>query len=593
MKARILFFMIFASILSKAQINESFSDGNFNKNPEWTGDTANFRINENLQLQSNATSTSVSSLFTNSESIVNAEWSAHFIINYSTSSSNYAAMYIIADNNDITTGLNGYYVQIGGTNDEISLFLQQGTKKTKIIDGQDKRIADDIVNVEVKVTRDKNGNFELWSKKINETEFSSEGKARNDAVTRSYYFGLLYSNTSTTGKAYIFDNILVKGEKADDNTAPEISGIKITDRNKLQITFSEKINVGDFQILINNERVKADSLTLNSSKNILNLKLSYNFETGIKYAVTIGGIKDYSDNYIGNDIYYSGIPEDGETGDLVWNEIMFNAADNSSEYVEIFNRSNKVIELTEMYISTRKNDGSLNTGNKITDYLLIYPKEYAAYTTSADSVRKYHNCPQDANIYKLNLSSLNNTSASIVLTNNTKEIIYDEFRYDEKWHHTLIKNPKGVALEKIHPELETQNISSWHSAGSNGNYGTPGYKNSQYRETDTENADNKIVWLDSDSFSPDNNGHNDLCVIRFKHNENGYIANIKVLNTEGYIIYEIANNRIMEPEDFIIWDGKTKAGNIVNAGLYVVYFEAIHPTKSEKIIKKIPLAVTF
>jgi hypothetical protein len=108
MKARILFFMIFASILSKAQINESFSDDNFNKNPEWTGDTANFRINENLQLQSNATSTSVSSLFTNSESIVNAEWSAHFIINYSTSSSNYAAMYIIADNNDITTGLNGY-----------------------------------------------------------------------------------------------------------------------------------------------------------------------------------------------------------------------------------------------------------------------------------------------------------------------------------------------------------------------------------------------------------------------------------------------------------------------------------------------------
>ncbi|MDD3490393.1 MAG: lamin tail domain-containing protein, partial [Paludibacter sp.] len=292
-------------------------------------------------------------------------------------------------------------------------------------------------------------------------------------------------------------------------------------------------------------------------------------------------------------IYYSGIPEDAEAKDLVWNEIMFNAADNSSEYVEIFNRSNKVIKLTEMYISTRKNDGSLNTGNKITDYLLIYPKEYAAYTTSADSVRKYHNCPQDANIYKLNLSSLNNTSASIVLTNNTKEIIYDEFRYDEKWHHTLIKNPKGVALEKIHPELETQNISSWHSAGSNGNYGTPGYKNSQYRETDTENADNKIVWLDSDSFSPDNNGHNDLCVIRFKHNENGYIANIKVLNTEGYIIYEIANNRIMEPEDFIIWDGKTKAGNIVNAGLYVVYFEAIHPTKSEKIIKKIPLAVTF
>jgi hypothetical protein len=223
MKARILFFMIFASILSKAQINESFSDGNFNKYPEWTGDTANFRINTHFQLQSSATGTSVSSLFTNSESIVNAEWRAHFIINYTTSASNYAAMYIIADYDNISAGCNGYYVQIGGTNDEISLFIQEGTKKTKIIDGRDKRIADEIVNVEVKVTRDKNGNFELWSKKISETDFSSEGKVLNDKITKSYYFGLLYSNTSTTGRAYIFDDIMVKGEKADYNTAPEIS----------------------------------------------------------------------------------------------------------------------------------------------------------------------------------------------------------------------------------------------------------------------------------------------------------------------------------------------------------------------------------
>jgi hypothetical protein len=102
-------------------------------------------------------------------------------------------------------------------------------------------------------------------------------------------------------------------------------------------------------------------------------------------------------------------------------------------------------------------------------------------------------------------------------------MIYDEFRYNEKWHHTLIKNPKGVALEKIHPDLETQNINSWHSAGSTGNYGTPGYKNSQYKETDTENTESKIVLLDSDNFSPDNNGHNDMCVIRFHHKENGFI----------------------------------------------------------------------
>ena len=132
MKVRTLFFIIFVSILAKAQINENFSDGNFDINPEWRGNTENFRINEKLQLQSCALTTSVSSLITNSESIINAQWKAQFIIKYSTSSSNYAAMYIISDNENLTSGCNGYYVQVGGTNDEISLFLQQGTKKTKI-----------------------------------------------------------------------------------------------------------------------------------------------------------------------------------------------------------------------------------------------------------------------------------------------------------------------------------------------------------------------------------------------------------------------------------------------------------------------------
>ena len=101
MKARILFIIIFVSILTKAQINENFSDGNFDRNPEWRGNTENFRINEKLQLQSCALTTSVSSLITNSESIVNAQWKAQFIIKYSTSSSNYAAMYIISDNENI------------------------------------------------------------------------------------------------------------------------------------------------------------------------------------------------------------------------------------------------------------------------------------------------------------------------------------------------------------------------------------------------------------------------------------------------------------------------------------------------------------
>lgn len=593
MKVRILFFIIFVSLLSKAQINENFTDGNFDRNPEWRGNTENFRINEKLQLQSCALTTSVSSIFTNSESLVNAQWKAQFIIKYSTSSSNYTAMYIISDNENLTTGCNGYYVQIGGTNDEISLFLQQGTKKTKIIDGQDKRIAVDSINVEVKVIRDAIGNFELWSKKASENEYILEGKTQNNAVINSYYFGLLYSNTSTTGKAYIFDNIEVTGEKAEDHINPTIKQLKITDENQIEIEFSERIDTNNLEIGINGQLYKTDSIEIKGTKNILQIKLQYKFEEGVKYEIMLSGITDYSGNYLQNNTINTGIPEDAEIGDLLWNEVMFNHPENSSEYVEIYNRSAKVIELTGMYISTRKTDGTLNSGNKIDYYLLMYPSEYLAFTSSPDSVLLYHNCPQDANVNTLNLSSLNNTSATIVLCSNNKEIIYDELKYNEKWHHTLIKNPKGVALEKINPDMETQNSDSWHSAGSTTNYGTPGYKNSQYKEIYPTETEDKTVWLDADSFSPDNNGHNDLCSIRFKNEMNGYIANVKILNSKGSLVYDLANNKILQPEDYLLWDGKTKSGTVVNAGIYIIYFEAIHPSKSEKIIKKIPVAVTF
>ena len=495
MKVRILFFTVFVSIFGKAQINENFADGDFTNNPQWAGLVENFVVNEKYQLQANATSTSLSSLFTNSESIKNAEWNTQFIINYRTSSSNYAAMYIVSDTENPASGCNGYFVQVGGTNDEISLFMQQGTKKTKIIDGVDKRIDDDSVNVSVRVTRDESGNFELWSRKNNETEYLLEGKTQNTVVSKSYYFALVYSNTSTTGKAYIFDNILVTGEKADDWTNPEIEYLKIKDVETIEIKFNERIINENTEIVIDGKKIDIDNIAINDEKNKLVIRLKYKFTTGNKYEINVTGITDYSGNYLINNTRYSGMPEDAEVGDLVWNEIMFNHPENSSEYVEIFNKSSKVVELTDFYVSTQKTDGQINTSNKINDYLLLFPFEYIAFSTSPDSVRKHHNCPEEANVQKLQLSSLNNTSTTLVLYNNNMEIIYDELTYDEKWHHTLVKNPKGVALEKINPDMETQNSASWHSAGSTTNYGTPGYKNSQYREIHQSQADEKTVWL--------------------------------------------------------------------------------------------------
>ena len=128
MKKSVLIIMIFLPFFCFGQVNESFLDGNFINNPIWTGTTANFTVNNGLQLQSQATTTSTSYLFTPSEAFDDAVWECWVKINYNPSSANYAAVYLASDNNELSSGCYGYFVKIGDTQDDVSLWLQEGKK---------------------------------------------------------------------------------------------------------------------------------------------------------------------------------------------------------------------------------------------------------------------------------------------------------------------------------------------------------------------------------------------------------------------------------------------------------------------------------
>ncbi len=96
-----LLFILFSPLLSFGQLIENFSDGDFTNNPTWTGNISNFFINNSFQLQSKAPMTSTSFLFTPSETIDDAIWEVWVKITYTTSSSNYASVYIVSNTNDI------------------------------------------------------------------------------------------------------------------------------------------------------------------------------------------------------------------------------------------------------------------------------------------------------------------------------------------------------------------------------------------------------------------------------------------------------------------------------------------------------------
>lgn len=592
MKKSVLFLMLFLSLFSKAQVTDNFSDGNFTENPVWTGSSGNFIVNAAGELQSCATATSVSALFTPSEAMVNASWQCDFRITYATSSSNYAIMYLAADRDSIASGCNGYYVQVGGTNDEVSLFLQQGTSKTKIIDGQDKRTDGNPVEITVKVTRDTSGNFTLYSKKSTETEFTVEGTTKNTSVSSSTYFGLLYSNTSTTGSDYYFDNVLVTGDKAIDSVPPQWNSLSIVVPDKMKLTFSEAVDPSKATFVVNNEVGQPSSAVLQDNNTSLLLTFGQSFYTGELYSLTVSGLTDLAGNELANTTKSTGIIEPTEPGDLIINEIMFDAPVGSTEYIEMFNASHKVLDLSKVIFTTRKQDGTLNTGNKIPAGTILLPESYLAVAENADSVRHYHHCPEESNIISTGWSALNNESADVVLANAAKDTVYDEVIYNVKWQHVLIKNPKGVALEKINPSLPANEPDSWHSAASETSYGTPGYQNSQYREVSLQVNDSKQVWPDPEVFSPDNDGVNDVCFIRYHTDSPGYVANVVIFNPSGVRIRQVASSALLASDGFFSWDGKTDTGKNILPGVYVLYFEMINTSAGQRKQLKMPIVVS-
>ena len=487
MKNLSLFFVFFVPIFCFGQVNESFLDGNFINNPIWSGTTSNFKVNSSLQLQSNAAGASTSYLFTPSEAIENASWECWVKIDYSTSGSNYACIYLISDREDVSSGCNGYYVQVGGKDHEVSLFVQEGTKKTKIIDGTDGRTSGKIV-LWIKVTRDADGNFALYSKVLSmlipETDYVLEGTTQNKVITSSSYFGLMFVNPASAKLDYYFDDIVVIGTKAQDKEAPVWSGLNIEQPNKLKLSFSEAMDFSSAAFSVNQNLGNPTSQSISNDKMSVVLSFGSDFENGKSYKLTTSELKDLAGNALMKTDSIIGIIEAKGVGDLILNEIMFENPANSLEYIEIYNKSGKLLDVSNMIFTTRKTDGTLNTGVKIPSNTLMSAHSYLVVCAKADSVRNYHRTLSGSTILTTSTwSALNNTGATLVFTNAAKDTIYDELTYNTNWHSSWVKDAKGISLERISPDLPTQSQASWHSClSSSTNYGTPGFENSFYED---------------------------------------------------------------------------------------------------------------
>ncbi len=358
-------------------------------------------------------------------------------------------------------------------------------------------------------------------------------------------------------------------------------------KNLLKITFSEEVErVTAEQIenySVNELGNPAKAYKHNSLSNIVYLEFTGNFENSKEYSLHIENVKDLNGNAIRPaDLKFRWFMPNAE--DIVINEILFNPKSGGVDYVEIYNNSLFPVDLSIMKIANRDDENQVVNRKDLSDTNnLLYPAEYLCITSDTLITKNDYPAPSYGRFVQLNsLPSYPDDFGTVVLQ--FGDTIIDEFSYSKDMHSALISDANGVSLERLNPDMPTQDKSNWYSAAESAGFGTPANKNSQF--STGESTDFSDILVEPEVFSPDGDGYDDRVFIRYKFNEPGYIANVLVYNKNGQLVKRLANNELLATQGSFAWDGFYENKQRASLGIYIVYFEVFNLKGEVKSYKK-------
>jgi hypothetical protein len=310
-------------------------------------------------------------------------------------------------------------------------------------------------------------------------------------------------------------------------------------------------------------------------------------QAGTVYTVTVTGATDCSGNAIGNvNTARVGLATPADSLDLIVNEILFNPIPQSVDYLELYNRSNKILDAGSMFFTNRSSTtGNLGTILPLSPVnRLIFPGEFYVLTESADIIRQQFTVRNPEFLVQApSMPSFPDDKGWAVILNNTGRIL-DELAYDQRWHFALISNREGVALERIDPDKPTNASDNWTSAAESAGFGTPTYQNSQFKKD--AGAPEGSITINPAMFSPDNDGFEDFTLIEFRFTEPGYVANVTILDALGRPVRILQRNTTIAASGSFRWDGLNDKQQRVATGNYVVLFEAFNLEGKKQAYKK-------
>lgn len=376
-----------------------------------------------------------------------------------------------------------------------------------------------------------------------------------------------------------------------DATPPQVTRVGIVTNDTIQLYFNESVdsvsmsNVALYMI-DNSIGNPIAVLPVAPEFKSVRLALATALQAGITYHITVNNtITDCAGNILGaNNTAKFALPEAAIQNDIVINEIMYNPKINGVDFVEIYNRSNKVIDLKTITLSQYDTINNMLTSvNSIaSEGYLIFPQDYMVLSTNGSVIKSQYTTTNPNGFLDIpSIPTMSISGGTVCLA--TSSDIIDNLKYYDFMQFPLLVDSKGVSLERIDFNRTTQDLTNWHSAAANVGYATPAYKNSQY--SDAAITDNEIE-VTPQIFSPDEDGIADVVNINYNFTSPGYIGNITIYDSKGRLVKHLVRSQLLAMKGTYSWDGISDNSEKVRIGIYVVFAEVFDLTGTVKQYKK-------
>lgn len=313
------------------------------------------------------------------------------------------------------------------------------------------------------------------------------------------------------------------------------------------------------------------------SLHLVRLPLAEALQKGEMYQVFVRQQMDCAGNESSADSMWFGLAEPLQKGELLLTELLFHPPQGLSEFVELYNAGKNTLDLKEILIGNLQDDGRIRSVLQPFPHgHLLLPGKYIALSVSGEGLCQTYICKEPRQVVRVgSLPSYPQKSGGVVLLH-FGGVVLDSFLYTSSQHHPLLKESRGVSLERVRTDYPAHWRDNWTSATSTAGFASPGYENSQAQQKRESKGE---VSLQSLSLNPNNDGKDDRLALDFSFPQSGYVATLHVFNSDGIPIAKPFQQHILPMKGTLYWDLRidTLGKEVLPPGIYILLLEAFHP----------------